>query len=403
MLAAAAAALIALVGCGSSKSTGAKAGDDGGPTYTLGVLADITGPAASAGRTQVDGVKAGTILASRQGYKIKYIVADTQTSPTATLAAATKLVTQDHVFAVIANSSLTFAASAYLTAHQVPVIGTSIDGPEWITSKNMFSVIGAIHGTYVGTTPGKFLKMQGVSSLAAVGYGISPSSSESARTTVESAKAAGIKVGYLNAQVPFGSTDVGPLVLAMKAAKVDGFFASTDPNTAFAVISGLNAQGVKLKAALMFTGYGGDLIQAGPGALEAAQNVYFGTLYEPVELQTAATKQFVADLKSAGVQGAPTFAQYNGYVSIGLFLRAVKAAGKSPTQASLLSALSAVHDFDALGLFGGQKVDINNRANLGFGVHNCLYFVKLVGKTFKMVSGADPLCGDVIPGLTVPS
>ncbi|MGF7239274.1 MAG: ABC transporter substrate-binding protein [Frankia sp.] len=409
LVVAAAAVLATAVACGSS-SSGASGGSSpsasaGGQTankvYKIGVLTDLTGAASSSAKTTVEGIKAGAVLASGEGYTIKYVVGDTQTSPTATLSVVQKMVTQDHVSAVIAASALTFLASNYLTAHHIPVVGAANDGPEWTTAKNMFSIFGAVHLTKVSTTFGKFLKMQGVTNLASIGYSVSPSSAEAAKAAAESAKAAGIKVGYLNAQFPFGSTNVGPEVLAMKKAGVDGFIGSIDPNTAFALITALRQQGVNIKVALLPTGYGGDLIQAGPGALKAAQNVYFSLAYEPVEMQTAATKTLVADLKTAGITGEPTVAEYWGYLSVGLLVQGLKAAGGTPSQAALIQALSNIHDYNAQGLFGSHKLDINDRVNIVTGADNCLWMSKLEGSSFKLVAGADPVCGTVIPGKTV--
>ncbi|MGF7234250.1 MAG: ABC transporter substrate-binding protein [Frankia sp.] len=403
LLVGAAAVLIAAAACGSSSGGGTTSGSTSGgqKTYTIGVLTDSTGPASSGNKTSVEGVKAGVVLAARQGVKIKYVVGDTATNPATALSAAQKLVTQNHVLAVVAHSAITFAASSYLTAHGIPVVGAGEDAAEWITSKNMFSVFGSLHTTKVATTQGTFFKGQGVTNLAALGYSISPISSETAKAAAESARAAGIKVGYLNAKFPFGSTNVAPIALAMKNAGVNGFVASIDPNTAFALITALHQEGVNIKAALLPTGYGGDLLQAGPGALSAAQNVYFSLGYEPVEMQTAATKQFVADLKSAGVTGDPTFAEYNGYVSIGLLLDGLKGAGANPSHSSLIAGLSKVHSFNALGLFGTHTLDVNDRDNLVVGADNCLWISKLVGKTFIPVAGSIPVCGTTIPGKTV--
>jgi ABC-type branched-subunit amino acid transport system substrate-binding protein len=412
----AAAAVLALAACGSSSkggsapaggnssspaggggaSSSAAAGGGNGTTITVGVLADLTGPAASGNKTVTDGIKAGVVYANRNGYKVKYVLADTATSPATALSAAQKLVTQDHVSVVIAHSAITFAAAPYLTAHKVPVIGAGEDGPEWTTAKNMFAVFGALHQTKVTDTLGKFFKMEGVTTVGAVGYSISPLSSESAKAAVASGVSVGLKKGYLNASFPFGSTDVGPVVLAMKSAGVDGFTASTDPNTAFALVTGLRQAGANIKVATFPTGYGGDLTQAGPGALSAAQGVYFSIGYEPVEMQTAATKQFVADLTSAGVTGAPTYAMYNGYVSIGLLVRALKADGNSTKQSDITTALSNIHDWDALGLFGGRKLDINDRDTIAGGVGNCSWFTKLVNNKFELVKGADPICGNTL-------
>ncbi|MBL7486812.1 ABC transporter substrate-binding protein [Frankia sp. AgB1.9] len=398
-----AAAVLLAAGCGSSSSGGSSGGTTTAATakktITVGVIADITGAAAPPNKSVVDGVKAGTFYAARNGYTIKYIVGDTATNPATALAVAQKLVTQDHVFAVLANSALMFAAAPYLTAHNVPVIGASQDGPEWIPSKNMFSIWGPLQATKVSTTQGKFFKMVGVTNLGVLANSV-PTASEAGEGSAASAEVAGIKVGYLNAKFPLGG-DVGPAVLAMKDAGVDGFVAAAGSDTTFAVIKGLQDQGVKLKAALLPTGYGGDLLSAGPGAAQAAQGAYFVSAYELVEQQTPATKQFVADVRQAGIKGEPTYASYNGYVSIGLLVRALKAAGANPTQASLITALEGIHDWNALGLYGSHTVDINDRENIVFGPDSCQWIAQFQGKTFKPVPNASPICGDVVPGRTV--
>lgn len=405
---AAAALTVTAVGCGSSGGGGKPEGagpvggsEVSGKTVTVGLLTDATGLAASESKTSVDGVKAGAIYAARQGYTIKYVVGDTATNPATTLSAAQKLVTQDHVSVVIALSALTFAASNYLTAHNVPVIGAPEDGPEWIKAKNMFGVYGALDTTKVSSTLGLFFKSQGVTTVGAVGYSVSPSSSEAAKAAIASAKSVGLKEGYLKANFPFGGTDVQPVALAMKAAGVDGLTATTDPNTAFALVTALKQAGVKYKVAIFATGYGGDLLQAGPGALNAAQSSYFSLGFEPVEMQTAATKQFVNDLKAAGVSPKPTYAEYNTYTSVGLLARALKATGGSTQSAALIGALNNIHDWDALGLFGSHHLDLGNRASSATGVDSCAWVTQLKGQEFTLVKGADPICGKELAGVTV--
>ena len=399
LLAAGAAAVMVAAGCGSSAKSGTTGTSAPGRTYTLGVLTDLTGPAASGNKTIVEGIQAGAILAKREGYNIKYVVGDTTTSPGGALSAAQKLVQQDHVFAVVLHSALGFAAAPYLTQHNIPVIGAAEDGTEWQTSKNMFGVYGAVHTEVVSTTAGQFFKNQGVTTVGALGYSISPSSSESAQAAVKSAQYVGLKVGYLNAAFPFGSTNVAPEALQMKSKGVDGFTATVDPNTGFALITALRQAGANLQVALLPTGYGGDLLQAGPGALQEAQNVYFSLTYEPVEMHTPATEQFQSDLQATGFTQEPTYAIYNGYLSVALFVKGINAAGSHPTQASLISALSNIHDWDAMGMVGDHHIDINNRT--ASGMTNCQWMTKLSGSTFQLVPGADPICGRLIPGLTV--
>jgi ABC-type branched-subunit amino acid transport system substrate-binding protein len=387
---------------GSSSSPTSAAAPSGGRTYTVGVLTDITGPASTNAFTIPKGVQAGIGLAATEGYHIKYVVADTGSSPAGVLTAAERLVEQDHVFAVIANSGFTFAAAPYLKSKGIPVIGAAVDASEWITDANMFSIIGTADYTKVYSTPGLFFKMVGVTNLGVLGYSISPSSSLSAKATAVAAEQEGIKVGYLNANFPFGGTNTGPAVLAMKSAGVNGFQGAVETNTVFAIINNLRAAGVTVKA-LMSTGYGGDLVQGGPGAVQSAQGVYFLTSFEPVEMNTSATQQFQMYLKtSAGVTTAPTFAEYQGYVSIDAFVQGLKAAGTNPTQASLINAMLGMTNYAGAGLWGTHTLSfaLSSRGQAS-GIDNCYWIAQFEGTTFHLVSGMEPLCGAVVPGKTV--
>lgn len=372
-----------------------------GHTYTLGLLTDLTGPAASGNKTSPTGIKAGEYLADKAGCKITYVVADTATSPTQTLASAQKLVEEDHVNAVVSVSSLTLTASDWLTQHGVPVIGVAEDGPEWIAAKNMFSVFGPLNATEVTTTFGKFFKMEGANNLASLGYSVSPLSSEETKGIADSVKKAGLKVGYENAAFPFGSTNVGPVALAMKNAGVDAFTAETDPNTAFALLSALRQEGDHVKVALQATGYGGDLTQAGPGALTAAEGVYFLSPWEPLEMHNAATAEFKKALQSAGVTGDPTYAEYAGYTSVALFLAALKDAPANPTSAQLISALGKVKNYSGAGLLGTHGFNLSQRSGFVTGPSNCFYVTRYSSGKFLLVPGADPICGSIIKGETV--
>src|SRR5579875_1151819 len=144
MLIGVACAAVVVAGCSSSssKSSGSGGGGGGGNTITVGILTDLTGPAASSAKTTPLGAQAGAVIAAQQGYHLKFVEGDSQTSPAAVLTAAQKLVEQDHVNVVLAVSAVAFGATGYLTQHGVPVVGVSEDGPEWITSHNMFSAFG---------------------------------------------------------------------------------------------------------------------------------------------------------------------------------------------------------------------------------------------------------------------
>lgn len=394
-----AALVVSCSGGGSTSKSSPSSSGAANKTFKVGLLVDNTGIAASGQKHVEDGMKAAIHLVAQDGYTIKYAVADTQSNPSAALAAAKKLVQQDHVTAVIAHSALFFSAAPYLTQQGVPVIGAAQDGPEWTTSSNMFAVYGALHTEKVTETAGKLFKLLGVTTVGALGYDISPSSAEAAKGAGVSAQAAGLRAGYINSKFPFGSTNVQPVAQAMKNAGVDGLSPDVDPNTSFALIQALRNNGADLKAVVLPIGYGGDLLQAGPGTLKTAQNVYFTLQYQPIEMHTPATEKFAAALKATGGTDAPGLPTYDGYASILLLVQGLKGAGANPTQQSLIASLSKIHNFDAGGLFGDHPMDPNDRVNNGDG--NCVWTTKLVGDAFQLVKGADPICGAIIPGKTV--
>ena len=402
MLAVGAAVVLTGAACSSSshKSSG---GGGSGKTITVGVLTDLTGLAAGTEVSVIPGVKAGFGRAAQEGYTIKYVVGDAATSPTGALTAAKKLVEQDHVFAVLSDSALAFAAAGYLTSKGVPVVGAATDGPEWSTARNMFPVEGALDYHKVVDTIGKFLKMQGVTNMASVGYGITPSSSLSTKATAAAASLQGIKVGYLNANFPFGGTNVGPVALAIKNAGADGLYAGVETSTSFALVTALRQNGASLKAAVLPIGYGGDLLSGGPDAQVAAKGVFFPVGFEPVEMHTPATEQFQQDLrKYAGITQDPTLNEYFAYVMVDAFVQGLKAAGSNPTQASFINAMLGIHNYNAAGLYGSHSVEfsLSGRA-LTQGADNCGWYTVFNGTSFDLVPGADPICGAVVPGKTV--
>ncbi|HET9733475.1 MAG TPA: ABC transporter substrate-binding protein [Acidimicrobiales bacterium] len=395
------AATVALAGACSSSSS-PKAGSSQ-PTYTIGILTDVTGPGSSTGGTTQLGIKAGVGVAAAEGYKIRYVMADTGTSPSGVLTAAQKLVEQDHVFAVVMISVVGFGAAQYLTAHNVPVIGAAVDGPEWITSRNMFSILGTQDYTKVQTTYGLVFKRLGATNIASVGYSIEPSSAEVAKGAAVSAQAAGLKVGYLNANFPLGSTNTDPVALAMKNNGVNGLVTAIVTNSTFAIVDSLRHEGADLRVALLPTGYGGDLIQGGPGAEQSAQGLYFLSGYEPVEMHTAATQRFQHALATyAGVSGDPTLSEYLGYLSVDGMVAGLKAAGPHPTPASFINAMLGIRSYDAAGLYGSHSIGFAmDQRGQAAGADNCLWLTKFSGSTFHLVPGYEPICGTTIPGARV--
>jgi branched-chain amino acid transport system substrate-binding protein len=367
-------------------------------------LTDLSGAAASAEVNTSQGVKAGVGLADSEGYKIKYVVADAGSTPAGALSAAQKLVEQDHVFAVIAISGLTFAAAPYLASNGIPVVGDQTDASEWLTDRNMFSAWGSFNFAAVETQAGLTFKLLGAKVLGTLGYAGIPSSAEASEAAAVSAQTAGLKVGYQNAAFPLGSTNVAPVALAMKSAGVDGVDGAVETGTNFALISALRQDGVKLKVALLADGYGSDLTSAGSATEQEAQGVYFGLSFEPAELHTAATEKFMGALKKyGGLKGdEPDQNQYLGYLAVAAFVDGLKAAGHQPTQASFINAMLGIRSFNGDGLYGSHSIGFAmDQRGIASGPDNCEWVVRFSGTSFHRVPGADPLCGTTLAGKTV--
>jgi branched-chain amino acid transport system substrate-binding protein len=388
----------ALTACGSSggSSAGSSPASSGSKTIKIGVVTDLTGVASSGFTTDVKGIQAYVNRVNAaggvNGYKIAYVVGDTTSTPTGALTAVQKLVQQNNVFAIVENSSDFFGAEPYALQQGIPVVGSAIDGPYWGDPKdtNLFAAVGVVNENYTSVASGQFMKSQGVTKCASLGYSSSPSSQGAASGFIKSCEMVGLKSGYLNNQFPFGSTDVGPIALAMRNAGVDGLFLPTVPSTSFALVGALHQLGVKLKAVLLPTGYGGDIL-ASPAGVQAAQGVDFETIGQPAEANTAATRQRAADLANVGVTTDPTFAEQEAYLTMSAFVAGLRAAGPNPTRQSFMTAMDKITNFDADGLLAPEKIAFHNYTPAS----GCLWVAQLKGEKFFVMPGT-PICSPLV-------
>jgi branched-chain amino acid transport system substrate-binding protein len=335
------------------------------------------------------------------GVHFDLIVDDDQSTPAGEMAAATDLVANKHVFGIIEASALGFAAYRYLVQQKVPVVAAGFDGPEYgdPANVNLFPYWGSFDPKYHSvTTFAHFLKGQGVTKLAVLGVGDSPSATGSAKVTAASARNAGISVPYLNTSVTFATSDFTQVAVEMKQAGVNGLALYLQSNQNVSLITALKQDGVRMKAILVDSGYGTDTT-SDPAATAALQGADFDTIYPPVELGTAGVKAFQADLqKYAKASGDPGFAASIGWFTTDIFVTGVKLAGKPPTPAAFIKNLRKVTDYNPYGLLAtGFNFTQFGKATNGLAPGNCFWVSKLVGKIFEPIKGAAPMCGSNIP------
>ena len=98
-----------------------------------------------------------------------------------------------------------------LTDLHVCAVGVSCNR---VSDTNMFAVTGQYPGYPQWTTIAQFIKSNGGTSVACLGYNVT-SSLAGADGCAKAAKAVGIKAGYLNDSIAFGTVAVSPIALAM--------------------------------------------------------------------------------------------------------------------------------------------------------------------------------------------
>jgi branched-chain amino acid transport system substrate-binding protein len=408
-IATAAVALLAtgITACSSASGTSGSSGanQSAGATIKLGLISDLTGPFSSSFTSSEKGIKAYVQMINSEGgingHKLSYVVADTASTVTGAQTAAQELVQRDKVFAVVDDSAAFSGAEPYLLQQGIPVAGGAFDGPEWNVAKNtnLFASTGVTDYNSVNAAVGKFMKAHGVTTCGAVGYP-NATAGPSAVAVVKSCVAAGLKNGYLNTQVATGSTNVGPIALAMQKAGVNGIVLPVVVSTGFALLGALKQLGVKLKVALLSTGYGGDLL-ASSAAVQAGQGYMFSSVGQPIEANTAATQKMKAALAKVGVASTPTFAEQESYIATAAIAAGLKAAGQNPTQKSFMTALRKISNFNADGLLSPGTVNFSNLSQNagGAGAAGCIFAAQLEGTKFVPVQGL-PMCGQKVAGLT---
>jgi branched-chain amino acid transport system substrate-binding protein len=371
-------------------------------TITLGLIVPETGPASPEYTGIVPAAKARIAMQNAQGgvdgRQISLDVIDDQTNPAQDATAAQDLVSKG-VFGVIGESPVLFGGYKALQKAGVPVTGGGYDGPEWgqQPNTNMFSVTGAIdpHApAYTGTA--EFMKAHGVTTAGSFGYSISPSSTASAKGFIQSAGVAGLKKGYLDTSVPFGSVAVGPIALTLKSQGVNGIWLPLDDNTNFAIITAAKQAGADLKVSLSATGYGQALLDD-TAALPAANGTYFTASGKPVELGTPQLQAFQAALaKYANFSGVPGFDWVMGWTGADLMIKGLQMAGTNPTRQGFINALHTVNNYDANGILYPADLTLKS-----FGqpvAKQCVWIVQLQGTKFVPVpSDGSPTCGTLIP------
>jgi ABC-type branched-subunit amino acid transport system substrate-binding protein len=405
------AAVGALAMSGLSSAGAAAALDEGvsAKSISIGYITSKTGVSGSTTGTADKGCQARigreNAKGGVNGRKIDVTYVDDQSSG-ANKTAAQDLVQNKHVFMVVDNSAFAFLTYQFLLDSGVPMIGGGYDGTYYGAPGNesILSASGNIinaNGVTYDTIP-RIMKKMGATKVAALAYGISPSSTASAVNLQKFAvPEVGLKAVYTNTTVDFGSTDVGPQVLGIKNAGADAIYLPLVANSNIAVVQGLAQNGVQMKSTILATGYGQQFLDQ-PVAATFGPDVLLATGWAPVELKTKATKQFQADLKKyAGFTGVPDFGYYTGYITCDMAIVGLQHAGNPPTRAAFAPSLRKLGTYDQAGL-ACHPIDISAATYGQANDSNCSWYMQIKnGKFVPFPKNGKASTGKLIGASTV--
>lgn len=405
-LALVAAVCIALLGMVSS---GAGAQGESTPGVTakaikIGYIWSETGVAASSFTGMGDAfqarIDAQNAKGGVNGRKIDTEIIDDMSSG-ANLTAARDLIENRKVFTIVNDSSFGFLTWRYLLQEaKVPYIGGGFDGNYYSLEGNqdVVSVLGNVSANADLTSMifANAMKKKGASKVAALAYAAAAASVGSTKANQNYAvPEAGMQAVYTNTTVDFGSSDVSPLVLGIKNSGADAVYLPMAASTNIAVVQGLKQAGVKMKADIIATGYGQELLDSPAASTFGPEDLFF-LQTKPVAVNDATTKRFQADLKKySGYTGVPSYGQYQGYLAGDLLIAGLQEAGKNPTRQSFIDGLRGLKTWDGAGLTC-QPIDISLE---NFGKQppkNCAYYSNVKNGKFVTAFGGKPIVGKLI-------
>jgi ABC-type branched-subunit amino acid transport system substrate-binding protein len=390
---------------GSTTSVSGNTASDTGVTANsilIGYITDDTGVAASTFAGSEKGAEAAiaglNAAGGIDGRQVKLVTVDDGSTTSGNLTAAQLLVSKK-VFGVIENSTFAQGSAQYLNQQGVPVTGDCCNEAVWGTqpNTNMFSRVGGVDPTMSSdsyTYWPTFLKSTGVTNLALFAYTDDPSSVVSIQDLANVVKQAGIKVGYEDLAVPFGTADFTAEALSMKKAGVNGALCSCVQTTNIAMLTGAKQAGVDLKVGMGLAGVDPTLFSTAT-VTAAVQGSYWETFSVPLGTNSA-INTMVANLKkydSSYAGGYPSFGITIAYEGAGIMFKGLQLAGNNPTRKSFISNMLQLQGFDDGGLLPAPV----NYTNFGsYDPTSCAYFTQVQGTNFVAINGGKPFCGTLV-------
>jgi branched-chain amino acid transport system substrate-binding protein len=351
---AALALVVGLTGCGKSGGAG---GDN---TIPVGEFASLTGKEAAFGQSS----HKGTLLAIEDinaaggvlGKKINFIYEDNRSTPGESATIVKKLITRDHVVAVLGEvaSGRSLEAAPICQANHIPQISPSSTNPKVTeTGDYIFRVcfIDPFQGKLLAEFAKRSLKAHKIAIFSDVS---APYSVGLAENFKEPFVAGGGEV-VSEQKYTGGDKDFKAQLTAIKAANPDAIFVPGYYTEAGLIVAQARQLGITIPI------FGGDGWEA-PELIQIAGNALEGTYYSThysSENQDPKVQKFVKDFKAKFNGETPDAMAALGYDSAMVLADAIKRAGTTD-EPKLRDAIAATKDFD--GITGKTTLDANRNA-----------------------------------------
>jgi branched-chain amino acid transport system substrate-binding protein len=370
----------------------------------IGYITDETGAASSTYINAIEGaqarIDAQNAIGGVNGHKLELVAEDDQSTSTGNSTAAHLLVSKG-AFGIIQIDSGAFGSARYLNQLGVPVVGVSVDGPEWgqQPNTNMFS-IGELYSTtpfngyyYTYSSSGAQLKALHVTKLAQIVFNIS-SAINAANTIFAQAKSYGVSK-CLDALLP-SSGDLNPTVLQIKKLGCNGVEVLSVLSTCITLATDLKQADVKAKL-ICATGYDQSLLDQ-PSALAAMQGTYTTAAINVLAKNPPpAVKLFLARLKkyTSFSGGIPSGNIEYSYMAADAMINGLKLAGPTPTRKAFITNLRKVSNYTVEGLLT-TPIIFNHFGTLGMIPKKaCGPLLEIKGKDFVPSIN---VCGTLVRG-----
>jgi ABC-type branched-subunit amino acid transport system substrate-binding protein len=387
-----AAVAVFVTGCSNAPTsapapTGSSAPGVSAHQISVGAVATLSGSVAADFAPIVPGVRAYLDMVNADGgvYGRKIVLTHALDDGTVNNEQVTRtLVQQDHVFAVVGMATAFFTSAPFLVQTGTPTFGFATEN-DWSPAKNLFAAFGSVID--YSTTEAFFpyvAKKFDAKVAAVVAYDV-PQSADECTDVVSALKEYGVTVGYSDLSVSLDGSSISSDVAHMKQAGVDFVVSCLDVPGNLSLSRAIQQNGLTGVKQLWLDGYDLPTLRQYTSLM---QNTYFLVQHVPFQAVTQFPGEFPGMRRYVSVMNKyePAFT-YNevameGWLSAALFVAGLRAAGPSPTQEKLVSAINHITDFNADGLTTRTDWAIAHTKTTS---PSCETFVAAVGDTFKVV------------------